>query len=79
MCAGEPGVRVRKHLLSTQSLARLLTYSIAYAIAYVIQLQEIQAYVEKVTGASKEDPFEGMTPEEINEYVAKHGMPAGMQ
>lgn len=32
-------------------------------------LQEVQKYVESATGASSTDPFEGMTPEEINEYM----------
>jgi hypothetical protein len=27
--------------------------------------------VEDATGANAADPFEGMSPEEINEYVAK--------
>ncbi|KFM25805.1 hypothetical protein F751_1419 [Auxenochlorella protothecoides] len=36
----------------------------------------IQEYVSKATaGASAADPFEGMSPEEINEYIAKHGNP----
>ena len=37
--------------------------------------QEIQRFVEDTTGANKQDPFEGMSPEEIDAYVAKHGKP----
>ncbi|CAD7701266.1 unnamed protein product [Ostreobium quekettii] len=39
--------------------------------------KEIQAVVEKMTGASEDDPYEGMTPEEINEYAEKHGLSKG--
>lgn len=39
--------------------------------------QEIASYVQEVTGgANASDPFEGMSPEEINEYIAKNGAPS---
>jgi len=42
--------------------------------------QEIEQYCSKVTGgASKDDPFEGLTPQEIDEYIEKHGLPEGAQ
>lgn len=42
--------------------------------------QEIEDYCGKVTGgASTDDPFEGMTPQEIDEYIERHGLPAGAQ
>lgn len=45
-----------------------------------VLLQEIQEYISQVTkGAKVDDPFEGMSPEEINEYVAKHGTAAAAQ
>lgn len=35
--------------------------------------QEIEKFVEQHTPAQHhDDPFEGMSPEEINEYVEKH-------
>jgi hypothetical protein len=34
-------------------------------------LQEIQRFVEEATGAK--DPFEGMSPEEINAQVMRQG------
>lgn len=37
-------------------------------------MQEIQDYVEEYTGADSRDPFEGMSPEEINEFVKANGM-----
>lgn len=33
--------------------------------------------MEKTTGAKQADPFEGMSPEEINAYIAKNGMSEG--
>lgn len=39
--------------------------------------QEIASYVQEVTGgANASDPFEGMSPEEINDYIAKNGAPS---
>lgn len=32
--------------------------------------EEIQVYVQDVTGANAKDPFEGMSPEEINQYLS---------
>lgn len=29
-------------------------------------------------GASEGDPFEGLSPEEIDAYIEKHGLPAGL-
>ena len=41
-------------------------------------LQEIQAYVAKATnGASARDPFEGMSPEEINAYMEQQQLAGG--
>jgi len=37
-------------------------------------MQEVQKFVEEATGASASDPFEGMTPEEINAYVKEHNL-----
>ena len=37
--------------------------------------EEVQAFVEKTTGANATDPFEGMDPDEIDRYVKQHGMP----
>lgn len=43
-----------------------------------LPMQEIARYVTEATGgANSDDPFEGMSPEEINEYIAKHGAPKG--
>ncbi len=33
--------------------------------------EEIQSYVQDVTGANAKDPFEGMSPEEINQYLSE--------
>lgn len=33
--------------------------------------EEIQVYVQDVTGANAKDPFEGMSPEEINQYLSE--------
>lgn len=44
------------------------------------RLQEIEEFCSTATGgASAEDPFEGMTPQEIDDYIEKHGLPAGAQ
>lgn len=43
-------------------------------------MQEIEEFCSQVTGgASMDDPFEGLTPQEIDEYIEKHGLPAGAQ
>lgn len=33
---------------------------------------DIEAFVQTHTGGSTQDPFAGMTPEEIDEYVRRH-------
>lgn len=39
--------------------------------------QEIEECCKAAAGgASEADPFEGLSPEEIDEYIAKHGDPA---
>ena len=41
-------------------------------------VQEIQEYVAKATnGASARDPFEGMSPEEINAYMEQQQLAGG--
>ena len=42
--------------------------------------QEIEEFCQTATGgATPEDPFEGLTPAEIDDYIAQQGMPANGQ
>ena len=45
-----------------------------------VALQEIEEFCKTATGgASEADPFEGLSPQEIDEYIEKHGLPAAAQ
>lgn len=42
--------------------------------------QEIEEFCRAASGGATEaDPFEGLTPQEIDEYIEKHGLPGGAQ
>lgn len=49
----------------------------SHASASLRPAQEIEAFCRSATGGATEaDPFEGLSPQEIDEYIARHGLPA---
>jgi hypothetical protein len=51
----------------------------AWDLAHTSAPQEIEEFCKSVTGgASEGDPFEGLSPQEIDAYIEKHGLPAGL-
>lgn len=42
--------------------------------------QEIEEFCKGASGGATEaDPFEGLSPQEIDDYIAKHGLPAAAE